>query len=93
MSEQTAEAHADAIREEYGKYEAIQDIPLNGVPAFHKGDRVPAGHVDGYRRPEVVDGEPTGKQEHIKPVVHPDYVKKVTAKQAAAHPVVPNKES
>lgn len=46
MSENTAEAHAKAIAEEYGQYSATEDIRINGVLAFHAGDRVPASTVE-----------------------------------------------
>lgn len=96
MPEQTAETHAEAIKREYSKYEATELILIGGVPAFAKGDRVPAGHVDGFDRPTVDEnGHYDGGTEHIDPVVHADYVKRVTAPPAkkAAAPAAAQKES
>lgn len=46
MSEQTAEAHAEAIKAEYSKYVAKEAITLDGVNAFAKGDAVPISTVE-----------------------------------------------
>lgn len=42
----TAEEHRTAIEAEYGEWVAIQDIDIDGVPAFRRGDPVPRGHVN-----------------------------------------------
>lgn len=86
-------AAREARRAEYSRYVATEAIDILGVRAFNEGDPVPVGHVEGYDRPEVVDGVPTGRTEHIDPVVDSDYVKKVTAKKATAQSAAATKES
>jgi hypothetical protein len=46
MSEQTAEAHAEAIRAEYSRWVATEVIYIKGVRAFNVGDAVPVSHVE-----------------------------------------------
>jgi hypothetical protein len=43
----TAEEFRSQVEREYGRWVAVQDIDINGVPAFRRGDPVPRGHVDG----------------------------------------------
>lgn len=92
MSEMTpaarAEAQREAIRTEYGKYEATEAIDIDGVRAFNVGDRVPISHVEAWDQPQVeenADGDwvPNGKTIRIEPRVRLDQVKKVTAKKTA----------
>lgn len=93
MSEMTAEAWAEAHAAEYSKYVATEAINLGGARAFNIDDPVPRGHVDGYDRPEVVDGEATGKTERVEPVVRLDQVKRVPAAKKAATSATAPKES
>jgi len=46
MSETTAEAQAEAIRQEYGRYVAKEPIEIGGARAFNAGDPVPVSHVE-----------------------------------------------
>jgi hypothetical protein len=46
MSENSVEAHREAVRAEYSKYVATEVITIDGVRAFNPGDAVPVSHVD-----------------------------------------------
>lgn len=43
----TAEEYRTAVEREYGRWVAVEDIDIAGVPAFRRGDPVPRSHVDG----------------------------------------------
>lgn len=73
---QTAEALRKAQEDEWGQYVAAELILIGGVPAFHPGHAVPAGHVS--------DRGPVLPSQVVRRT--PTVEKKVAEQQSGAEP-------
>jgi hypothetical protein len=49
----TAEEFRESVAREYSRWVAVEDIDINGVPAFRRGDPVPRSHVDSGAVPRA----------------------------------------